>query len=380
MKAFYNDMKLGVLGGGQLGRMLLQAGMDYNLQVRILDGDPHAPCSGLATEFMNGSLLDYNSVFNFGKDLDLITIEIEAVNADALEELERVGVKVYPQPSVIKLIQDKRLQKQFYKEHGIPTSEFVLVNNKEALIAHKDFLPAFQKLGRGGYDGKGVVKLESLADLPNGFDAPSVLERQVDIDKEISILIARSESGEISIFPPVELVYHEQNLVDYLITPAAIPLEKEKEAIQIAKSLVEELEMVGLLAVEIFVTKSGDVLVNEIAPRPHNSGHQTIEGNYTSQYAQLWRAILNLPLGDTRLRGASAMVNLLGEEFHTGIAKYEGIYDIMEIEGVYVHLYGKKITKPYRKMGHITILDEDRKGLIEKINLVKQYTRVISMK
>ncbi len=379
MKAFYSDMKLGILGGGQLGRMLLQTGMDYNLNVRILDGDPHAPCSHLAAEFMNGSLLDYNTVFNFGKDLDLITIEIEAVNADALEELEKVGVKVYPQPSVIKLIQDKRLQKLFYREHGIPTSDFILINNKEALIAHQDFLPAFQKLGRGGYDGRGVVKLETLKDLHNGFDEPSLLERLVDIDKEISIILARSPSGEVSVFPPVELVYHEQNLVDYLIAPAAIPLEKEKEAIQIAKALIEELEMVGLLAVEIFITKSGNVLVNEIAPRPHNSGHQTIEGNYTSQYTQLWRAILNLPLGDTRLRGASAMVNLLGEEFHTGIAKYEGIYDIMEIEGVYVHLYGKKVTKPFRKMGHITILDEDRKGLREKIELVKRHARVISM-
>ncbi len=378
MKAFYNEMKLGILGGGQLGRMLLQSALDYNLQVRVLDPDPHAPCKHIATEFMQGSLLDYNTVFNFGKDLDLITIEIEAVNTEALMELENVGVKVYPQPSVIQMIQDKRLQKQFYREHGIPTADFVLVNNKESLIAHKDFLPAFQKLGRGGYDGKGVVRLNDPTDLPKGFDAPSVLERLVDIEKEISVIIARSESGAVSVFPPVELVYHEQNLVDYLITPAAIPLEKEKEAIQIAKALIEELEMVGILAVEMFVTKSGSVLVNEVAPRPHNSGHQTIEGNYTSQYTQLWRAILNLPLGDTRLRGASAMVNLLGEPFHKGIAKYEGIYDIMEIEGVYVHLYGKKVTKPYRKMGHITILEEDRKALRDKIEMVKRHARVIS--
>ncbi len=378
MKAFYYDLKIGILGGGQLGKMLLQAGADYNLNVSILDPDPHCPCSSMTTRYTQGDLLDYNTVFNFGKDLDMLTIEIEAVNTDALVELEKVGVKVYPQPSVIRVIQDKRLQKQFYREHGIPTADFVTVNNREALIAYKHMLPAMQKIARGGYDGRGVVRLQNPADLVKGFDAPSVLERLVDIDKEISVILARSVSGEVKVFPPVELVYHEQNLVDYLIAPASIPLEKEREAIQMARSVIEELEMVGLLAVEMFVSKGGEVLVNEIAPRPHNSGHQTIEGNYTSQYAQLWRAVLNLPLGDTRLRGASAMLNLLGEEFHTGVAKYEGLTELMELEGVFLHLYGKKMTKPFRKMGHITVLGDDRKALRDKIEILRRHVRVIS--
>jgi 5-(carboxyamino)imidazole ribonucleotide synthase len=376
MSVFYQNFKLGVLGGGQLGRMLIQSGLDWNINFSILDPDASAPCSQIA-EFTHGKLTDYQTVMNFGQSCDLITIEIENVNVSALKALEKAGKKVFPQPHIIELIQDKRTQKQFYKEHNIPTADFILVESKQDVIANKAFLPAVNKLGKEGYDGRGVQVLRSEKDLEKAFDAPGLLEHLIPFEKEIAVIVARNETGQIKCFPAVEMVFHpEANLVEYLFSPAEISHAVERQAQQIAEDLISKLEMVGILAVEMFVTKDQQVLVNEIAPRPHNSGHQTIEANYTSQYQQHLRAILNLELGDTRMRVPSAMVNLLGEEGYTGMAKYEGLEKVLQKEGVYIHLYGKKLTKPFRKMGHLTIVDPDIESLKKKVNFVKEHLKV----
>jgi 5-(carboxyamino)imidazole ribonucleotide synthase len=351
------NVKLGILGGGQLGRMLIQAGIDLNLYTLILDPDADAPCKPLCNEFYHGSFADYETVYNFGKKCDLVTIEIEHVNCDALSQLQKEGVQVYPDPEVIRTIQDKGLQKEFYKKHNLPTADFRLLKDQAELPANLDFLPAFQKLRTLGYDGKGVQKLASEADLGKAFEAPTVLEKLVDYEKEIAVICARNASGEIAVFPATELVFHpEFNLVDYLIAPANISEELEKTVAELAKKVLEAFNMVGILAVEMFLTKTGEVLVNEVAPRPHNSGHHTMKANFTSQFEQHLRAILNLPLGDTRQHSAAAMANLLGEPGFSGEAKYEGLNETLQIPGVYVHLYGKKITKPARKMGHLTAL------------------------
>lgn len=378
-KKFYQDLKIGVLGGGQLGRMLIQEAINLNINFQVLDSDVDAPCKNIVSKFVQGSLTDYDTVLNFGKDLDLLTIEIENVNSDALLALESQGVKVFPQPHIIKLIQDKRVQKQFYIDNNIPTSEFVLINHKTEIANHKAMLPAFLKLGKAGYDGKGVLAIKTEADFAKAFEAPSLLERKVDFEKEISVIVARNSKGEVSVFPVIEMVFDPvYNLVDYLFAPANISETIANEAIEIAKKVINKLEMVGLLAVEMFITKSGQVLVNEIAPRPHNSGHHTIEANFTSQYGQHLRAILDLPLGNTTAHTSAAMVNLLGEEGYNGIAKYEGLEDIIKIEGVYPHLYGKKFTKPSRKMGHITIVDKNIESLRKKVETIKSKIKVVA--
>jgi 5-(carboxyamino)imidazole ribonucleotide synthase len=369
---------IGILGGGQLGRMLIQAGIDYNLKFKILDPDAQAPCKDLA-KFEQGKLTDYDTVMKFAADCDLVSIEIENVNTQALKDLASIGKKVFPQPEVIEIIQDKCLQKQFYKDHNIPTAGFIFVNNKQDVIAQKHFLPAVNKLGKEGYDGRGVQLLRSESDLEKAFDAPGVLEKLIDFEKELAVIVARSESGEIKTFPAVELVFHpEANLVEYLLSPAQINKEIEEKAATVAKKVITSLNMVGLLAVEMFLTKEGEILVNECAPRPHNSGHQSIEGNNTSQYHQHLRAILNLPLGDTSIKCGSAMVNLLGEEGHTGEAKYEGLNECLKLSGVNIHLYGKHLTKPFRKMGHVTIIDNDLESLSRKANFVRQQLKVKS--
>ena len=379
MKMFYQDFKLGIIGGGQLGRMLLQPCANFDVHTCVLDPAGNAPCSELANEFQQGSLNDYDTVYNFGKQVDLVTIEIENINVEALYQLEREGTPVYPQPKVIEIIQDKRVQKQFYLDHQIPTPDFVLVDNREDIKQHADFLPAFNKLGKGGYDGGGVQRLNSLDDLEKAFDKPGLLETFIDFDKEISVIAARNSKGEIAVFPPVECVFHpEHNLVDYLISPSSLPHEIQEKAEEIARNVLESLGIVGLLAVEMFITKSGEVLVNEVAPRPHNSGHQTINANDTSQYEQHLRAILGLPLGSTAINKPSAMVNLLGEEGYTGEVRYEGLDDLLSIEGTNILLYGKKMTKPQRKMGHITILADDVVQLKEKVEQVKKVIKVLA--
>lgn len=371
--------KVGILGGGQLGRMLIQAGIDFDLDISILDPDPNAPCKLFANRFEVGKLTDFDTVYQFGQTVDVLTIEIENVNVDALEKLQQEGKKVFPQPQVIRTIQDKRIQKQFYQKHQIPSPAFVLIDDKEQLVQHTDFLPAFQKLGKEGYDGKGVQKLASVADFERAFEKPSLLEKLVDIDKEISVIIARNENGDMTTFPVVELVFHpEHNLVDYLLAPAQISTELAAQAEAIAKKVMLAFDMVGLLAIEMFLTKEGEILVNEVAPRPHNSGHHTIKANGTSQYEQLWRAILNMPLGDTRSQSLAAMVNVLGAMGHTGEARYKGVNETLGVTGAYLHLYGKKLTKPSRKMGHVTILDQSLEGLQEKIELIKNSIEVVS--
>ncbi len=377
-EAFYQNSKLGVLGGGQLGRMLIQSGIDFNVNFSILDPDHEAPCKSLA-EFAVGKLTDYETVLAFGQSCDVITIEIENVNTKALRDLEKLGKKVFPQPAVIELIQDKRTQKEFYKANQIPTAKFILTQNKEEVIKNKDFLPAVNKLGKEGYDGRGVQILRSEKDVDKAFDAPGLLERLIDFEKEISVIVARNEQGVICSYPAVEMIFHPtQNMVEYLFSPAEISSSVAKMADDIARKVAEKIQIVGLLAVEMFVTKQGDVLVNEIAPRPHNSGHQTIEANVTSQYEQHLRAILNLPFGDTSILLPSAMVNLLGEEGYSGQAIYEGMKEVLAIEGAHIHLYGKKRTKPFRKMGHVTIVDADIESLRKKANFVKEHLKVIA--
>jgi len=378
LKPFNQNFKLGVLGGGQLGRMLIQAGIDFNIPFAVLDPDPNAPCSSLA-EFHCGKLTDYDTVMKFGETCDVITIEIENVNTSALKTLVRQGKKVYPQPSIIELIQDKRTQKTFYQEHKIPTADFVLTKNREDVMQYKKILPAVNKLGREGYDGRGVQILRSEADLVKAFDSPGLLEKLIPFEKEIAIIVARNEKGEVTSYPAVEMIFHPvQNLVEYLFAPAQLSPAIFQLAESIARKVIDTLEMIGILAVEMFVTKEGEVLVNEIAPRPHNSGHQTIEANVTSQYEQHLRAILNLPLGDTKLIQPSAMVNLLGEPGHSGVARYEGFEEVIRIPGVHVHLYGKQFTKPFRKMGHVTIVDSDLVSLKNKATFVKQTLKVIT--
>lgn len=358
--------------------MLIQSGIDFNIPFKVLDPDAHAPCASIA-EFVHGKLKDLNTVLEFGKDCDVVTIEIEHVSTEALKILESRGKRVYPQPAVIELIQDKRKQKQFYTSSGIPTAPFRLVDNSDDVKRQATSFPIVNKLGKEGYDGRGVQILRSESDLHKAFDAPGLLEELIDFDKEIAVIVARSASGEVKSFPAVEMVFHpEQNLVEYLYSPAHIDDTVKDEAERIATTVVRKLNMVGLLAVEMFVTKTGEVLVNEIAPRPHNSGHQTIEANVTSQYEQHLRAILGLPLGDTSITRPSAMVNVLGEPGYEGVAKYQGFADVLALPGVHVHLYGKQITKPFRKMGHVTIADSDPDELKRKVQQVKNTLKVIA--
>lgn len=370
---------LGILGGGQLGRMLIQSAVNYNQDIHILDPDPNAPCRDIAQEFRVGSLKDFDTVYAFGKNCDVITVEIEAVNTDALQKLADEGKKVFPQPHILKLIQDKREQKQFYRQHGIPTADFVLTENKEDVVAKKDFLPAVNKLGKEGYDGRGVQILRLEADLDKAFDAPGLLEKLIDFDKEIAVTVAKNENGDLVAYPAVECAFHPTaNLVEFLFAPAQISPEVEQRAQEIAKEVILKLDMVGILAVELFVTKSGEVLVNEIAPRPHNSGHHTIEANFTSQFEQHLRSVLNWPLGNPDLRCPAAMINLLGEDGFSGPVLVEGKEEALAEKGVYIHLYGKKLTKPFRKMGHVTILDDDIGSLKAKANRIKELIKIKS--
>jgi len=381
MEKTLQSLNIAILGGGQLGRMLLQEAANWDLKIAVMDPGADAPCANLTHEFVTGDYRDYNTVCNFGKGRDIITIEFEDVNADALEQLEKEGVKVFPQPHILKIIKDKGAQKEFYSKNNIPTAPYVLVENKKEMEACGIEFPFFQKVRKGGYDGYGVRKISSAADLENAFDAPSMIEKMADLKTELSVIVARNENGEIKAFPVVDMEFNpESNMVQFLYAPAKISPEVEEKAITIAHNIIEKLGMVGLLAVELFYTKQGDVWVNEIAPRPHNSGHHTIEANICSQYEQHLRAICNLPLGDTSTILPAVMVNLLGEKEHTGTPVYEGFEDAMKMSGVYVHLYGKSQTKPFRKMGHITIIDKDLEAARKKAFQVKDTVKVKSKK
>jgi 5-(carboxyamino)imidazole ribonucleotide synthase len=372
------NFSLGILGGGQLGKMLIQQAINYNLQVNVLEPDKDAPCKNICNEFVNGSITDFDTVYNFGKQQDVLTIEIEHVNTEALLQLENEGIQIFPQPAILQLIQDKGLQKEFYKNNNIPSPDFYLINCKAEINNYSNEFPFFQKLRKGGYDGKGVCKIESENDLIDAFDAPSVLEKYVNFKKEISVIVARNSSGEIKTFPVVDCEFSpEANLVEFLYSPSAIGAETEKKAQQIAYNIAEKLKITGLLAVEMFVTHDDKVLVNEIAPRPHNSGHHTIEANFTSQFEQHLRAILNLPLGNTDMIMPAVMFNVLGEPGYQGFAKYEGLEQVLKTKGAHVHLYGKKITKPYRKMGHVTICNPH---LDKAIDLAKKLKHILKVK
>lgn len=372
-------IKAGILGGGQLGRMLLQAAANYPVETFILENDENCPSAHLCHHFTKGDISNYDDVYNFGKGLDALTIEIEAVNVEALEKLESEGVKIYPKPATLRIIKDKILQKQFYKDNEIPTSDFVITQSKSELYQHITFLPAAHKIGMGGYDGRGVELMRIKEDMEKGFDAPAVLEKLVSIKKEIAVIVAVDDKGNNALYPSVDMVFDNRlNLLDYQISPADLPEKILWKVEAVALKVVKDLKSPGIFAVELFVDINDNVFVNETAPRVHNSGHHTIEANFSSQFDMLWRVMLGYPLGCTEHILPAAIVNLLGEEGNKGPVFYEGLKEILQIENVFVHIYGKKETKPGRKMGHITILSKEKQELIHQANRIKQTVKVLA--
>ena len=372
-------LRVGILGGGQLGRMLLQAAANYPVETYVMENDENCPAAHLCHHFTKGDISNFDDVYNFGKGLDALTIEIEAVNEDALEKLEAEGVRIYPKPSALRIIKSKILQKQFYKDNEIPSSEFVITQNRLELNQHTGFFPAAHKLAMGGYDGRGVELLKTKDDLSKGFDAPAVLEKLVSIKKEIAVIIAVADNGENALYPSVDMIFDNRlNLLEYQISPADIAEKVLWKVEAVALKVVKSLKSPGIFAVELFVDFDDNVFVNETAPRVHNSGHHTIEANFSSQFDMLWRVMLAYPLGSTEHILPAAIVNLLGAEGHTGEAMYEGLNEILQIENVFVHIYGKKQTKPGRKMGHITILSKEKQELIHQANRIKQTVKVLA--
>ncbi len=380
-----SNLKLGIIAGGQLGKMLIQEASKWDIKTYVLDNDENCPAGSIASCFIKGSSLDFESVYQFGKLVDVLTFEIENVNIEALNKLKAEGHRVVPDPKVLELIQDKGLQKKFYEKNGIPTSAYKIYDSKTAILNGLEKgeinFPFVQKLRRGGYDGRGVAVINDRGNLIRLLSGASVIEEKVEIVKEISAIVARNRNGEIKCYPIVEMLFDPiANLVDKLICPSSISVEQSEKAVIFASEIIELLEMEGLLAVEFFIDSKGDVIVNEVAPRVHNSGHHTIESVITSQFEQHLRAILNLPLGSTKLKLPSVMINILGEEGYEGAVIYEGLTESMAIDGVKIHLYGKKITKPYRKMGHVTILSSSLECAQKKADQVKQLIRVKSWK
>lgn len=376
---------LGILGGGQLGKMLLHAAQPWDIQTHVVDPDPDAPCKHLCHYFETGNLMDYETVYRFGKKCDVLTIEIEHVNSDALKQLKAEGVKVHPDPEALAIIQDKGKQKIFFKHQGIPTSDFGLYQHaehvKDSIKQGLIHYPFVQKTRTAGYDGKGVSIIKSENDLPRLLDGPCLVEDYVPLQGELAVIVARNEQGEVACFDPVWMDFHaEANLLDLLAFPAPVSNEIAAQAEQYARVLIEAFNICGVLAVEFLLDSNGKLFINEVAPRPHNSGHQTIESAVTSQYQQHLRGILNLPLGSTRVTTPSVMVNLLGAEGHNGPVVYEGLIPCLETPGIHVHLYGKKNTKPFRKMGHVTVTDSDLEQAKQKAQWVKQTIRVESRK
>lgn len=364
--------KVGILGGGQLGRMLLQAAANYPVETFVLENDPECPAAHLCRHFVLGDIRDYDTVYRFGRNLDAITIEIENVNVEALEALEADGVKVFPKPSVLRIIQNKILQKKYYQEFSIPTAAFAVLEGKHEISNWPSLMPGVQKLATGGYDGKGVQIIDTKDDIASGFDAASVLEKKVSLKKEIAQMVAVGLDGKTALYPPVEMVFNPSlNLLDFQLCPANIPRDVLWKIEAIALSVVRNFHSPGLFAVELFVDQNDDVFVNETAPRVHNSGHHTIEAHYSSQYDMVWRIILGYPLGNTKAILPSAMVNVIGAPGQSGLADYKGLDQVLSIDNVFVHLYGKKETKPGRKMGHVTILSAEKQDLIHNANKIK---------
>lgn len=372
-------MKLGILGGGQLGRMLLQAAANYDVTTYVLEKDAHCPAAHLCHHFTLGNINDFDTVYEFGKDLDALTIEIEAVNIEALEKLEAKGVKVIPKPSAIRTIKNKILQKQFYKVNEIPTAPFVITQNTSELYQHLSLLPAVHKIAEGGYDGKGVQIILNEKDIELGFKAPSVLEQKINIVKEISLIVGRNTKGETIIYPPSEMIFDSvYNLLDYQLSPALMEEKILWKAEAIARKVVQGLASPGLFAIELFIDQNEEVWVNETAPRVHNSGHHTIEANYSSQYDMLLRILLDYPFGNTDAILPSAIVNIIGSKGHSGEVFYEGLDEVLKMDNVFVHLYGKKQTQPGRKMGHVTIMSKEYQDLTHKANKIKHTLKAIT--
>ena len=375
--------KIGILGGGQLGKMLCLEAARLDLLIHILDKEDTYPAAHLCTSFTKGDFTNYEDVMSFGKNMDIITIEIEKVNVQALKDLETMGKIVYPQPAALEIIQDKGSQKEFYVEHDVPTSDFNHFADKAAIQEAIDKgiirLPFVQKACQDGYDGKGVMVIKSKSDLDALMDTKSIVEDLVDIDKEIAVIVARNPQGEIVTYPVVEMEFHPTaNLVEYLCCPADIRDEIKTRAAQLAKEVSIAYDIIGLLAVEMFLTKDGKILINEVAPRPHNSGHHTFDAAHTSQFEQHLRSILNLPLGDTSNLSASVMINLLGEDGFTGAVYYEGLEDAVNVPGANIMLYGKTETRPFRKMGHATVLGKDVKEARENAQKLKTILKIKS--
>ena len=386
MNFFSSDFKLGILGGGQLGKMLLSETRKFDIQTYVLDPSDEAPSKIACNKFFQGSLLDFETVYNFGKQVDVLTFEIELVNLEALEKLENEGVKVYPSPKTLKLIQNKGIQKNFYMKNGIPTSQFIWPSNLEDLKhsiqnnLYEIKLPFVWKCTEFGYDGNGVKIIRAIEDLENLPNVECIAEEMIPFKNELAVIVVRNVSDEVKNYPVVEMEFHpEANQVEYVICPARIDEKVAQKAIEIALKVSSTFNHVGLLAVEMFQTQDDEILVNEVAPRPHNSGHHTIEASYTSQFENHLRAILNLPLGNCDSKVAGIMVNLVGEEGFSGQVVYENISNIMAIGGVTPHIYGKKETRPFRKMGHVTIVNEDMEIARKIAEEVKNSIRVISI-
>lgn len=371
--------KIGILGGGQLGRMLLQAAANYPVTTFVLENDDHCPAAHLCHHFTKGDITNFDDVYQFGKGLDAITIEIESVNEAALEKLEAEGIKVYPKPSALRTIKNKILQKQFYQDNSIPTSPFVITQQLSELLRHTEMLPGVHKIGQGGYDGHGVQIIKTEADMAKGFDAPAVFEKMVTIQKEIAVIIGVADDGDTAMYPAVDMLFDPHlNLLNYQLAPADIPEKTLWRIEAIARKVVKDLQSPGIFAVEMFIDTAGEIFVNETAPRVHNSGHHTIEANYSSQFDMLWRIMLGYPLGNPDLILPAAIVNIIGEAGHTGPAVYQGLTDVLQIDNCFVHIYGKAQTKPGRKMGHVTILSNERQELVHQANRIKHTLKVVT--
>jgi len=380
---FSSDFTIGILGGGQLGKMLLYETRKYDIRTHVLDPNPQAPCKISCNKFTEGSLMDYDTVYNFGKQVDVLTFEIEAVNVEALEALEKEGKTVYPSAQTLRKIQNKGVQKEFYESNGIPSAQFKRYETKqlltEAIVRKEHSFPFVWKSCEGGYDGKGVSVIRDDEDLIPLPEVSCIAEEMIPFKNELAVIVVRNPKGDVKTYPVVEMEFHpEANQVEYVICPARIEKTIADKARTVAKKVSESFEHVGILAVELFQTHNDEILVNEVAPRPHNSGHFSIEGSFTNQFEQHLRAILNLTLGSTKSKVGSVMVNLVGEEGYTGQVYYENIENIMSLNGVTPHIYGKRETRPFRKMGHVTIIDEDINEARRVAEKVKQKIKVIS--
>lgn len=383
MNYFSSDFKLGILGGGQLGKMLLSETRKFDIHTHVLDPSDEAPCAISCDKFYQGDLMDFDTVYEFGKKVDVLTFEIEHVNLEALEKLQSEGIRVYPSPQTLKLIQNKGVQKDFYAKNNIPTAGYTkfetLASLKTAVSSKQIELPFIWKSTRFGYDGNGVKVIRTITDLETLDDSECIAEDMIAFKNELAVIVARNPSGEIRTYPVVEMEFHpEANQVEYVICPARIDAKVAEKARALALLVSEKFNHVGLLAVEMFQTQNDDILINEVAPRPHNSGHYSIEASYTSQFEQHLRAILDLPLGNTNSKAAGIMVNLVGEEGFSGNVIYENIEKILAVDGVTPHIYGKKQTRPFRKMGHVTIVNEDISEARKIAEQVKKTIRVIA--